>query len=177
MLGLFAFMITAGAADLKPESAPPFTLSPIAVTGDAISVAGGDRRVLRAQLLRHARGLGWPVQGAELQGPDRSPEARFVLAGEARRAQLAGEERIRLVMWWQLTDRRYDQVLWESQTTTLGGAFGRGPLDLPKPRRCLGVAGLGGRARGGSGGKRRIRNPVPLRFGVAHPPQPCLTRW
>lgn len=94
-----------------------FTIAPL--SGRAARSA----RRARVEMLDRARRDGWPVLGAESLGPDRTVEARFVLGGELRdseRIRFGGVPGHAVEVWWQLVDRRHDQVLYE--VSTLGWA-------------------------------------------------------
>ena len=101
--------------------ASPITVAPVSFTGAGRPLQTLSTRPWHVVLLERAREHGLRTLGGELAGPDRSAEARLVLASEVRQAahrQSQGKgkeapEAWHVEVWWQLVDRRQDEVLWE----------------------------------------------------------------
>ncbi|MBX2803343.1 MAG: hypothetical protein KTR31_37025 [Myxococcales bacterium] len=111
----------------------PFTVAPVAITRPARVLERPEGPPWREHLLERARALGLAVRGGEAAGPDRTVEARLVLASEARLGRLEhGQWTVEL--WWQLVDRRQDEVLWED------GTRGAGPSARAALEQSLDVA-------------------------------------
>lgn len=115
--------VVASAAPETWARQAPVPVSDRAVAAFAVAPVLGKRShdptAARKEMMAYARGLGWPVLGGESRGPDRTVEARFVLGGELRALDEVSYEQVRgtaVEVWWQLVDRRHDNVLYEVST-------------------------------------------------------------